>query len=305
MLKLTGELFKAAPEAELCDYYEKALYKHILGSIDSLDGTTIYFLGLKPGLFKVYATPMESFWCCNGSGMENHAKYGDSIYFHDEGNLWVNLYIASELDWKKLGLKVRQETAYPEEEGSRFLFHLEKPVEMTVNLRIPGWATNGGTVSINGTLLQAELRPGSYLPVKRLWNDGDTLAISLPMSLRTYHAEDDPKTVAFYYGPVLLAGEMGRESYPETDHARKQLDFSKLPVPQAPVLVGVDPDHPGEWMKPVEGKPLTFLTTNAVRPKDLLLSPFYAIHHQRYAVYLKCMTSEEWNQSNKVVPANF
>jgi DUF1680 family protein len=301
MLKLSGELFKTAPNAELGDYYEKALYNHILGSIDPLDGTTIYFLGLQSGLFKVYATPLESFWCCNGTGMENHAKYGDSIYFHDEGNLWVNLYIASELDWKKQGVKVRQETSYPEEQGSRFLFNVEKPLEMTVNLRIPGWATNGVRVSINGAPLRVDAKPGSYFPVKRLWHNGDTLGISLPMSLRIHHAEDDPKTVAFYYGPVLLAGEMGRESYPETDHAAKQLDFSKLPVPQDPVLVGVDPDHPAGWMRPVEGKPLTFRTTNAVRPKDLTLAPLYAIHHQRYAVYWQYMTPEEWSRMNNTV----
>lgn len=294
MLKLTRELFLAAPDAELGDYYEKALYNHILGSIDPNDGMTTYFLALGSGLFKVYATPLESFWCCNGTGMENHAKYGDSIYFHDEGSLWVSLYIASELDWKERGIRMRQETTYPQEQGSRFRFHLEKPVKMTMNLRIPGWATNGVSVSINDKPLQVDAKPGSYLPVKRLWQDGDLLGISLPMSLRVHHAEDDPKTVAFYFGPVLLAGEMGRENYPESDHTKGKLDLTKLPVPQVPVLVGVDPDHPSEWMKPVEGKPLTFQTTNAVRPQDLTLSPLYSIHHQRYVVYWQCMTSEEW-----------
>jgi DUF1680 family protein len=288
MLKLTRELFQTSPNAELGDFYEKALFNHILGSIDPEDGTTIYYLALKPGLFKVYATPLQSFWCCNGTGMENHAKYADSIYFHSTNELWVNLYIASELNWKQKGIKLRQKTDFPKQQGSTFQFSLKKPTQFTLNLRIPEWATNGVSITVNGAPLPVQVHPQSYLPIGRIWNNGDELEISLPMSFRVHHAPDDPKTVAFFYGPILLAGEMGKECYPASDYAQGATDFFKTPAPQAPWLEVLDPDNPADWMKPVPSRPLAFKTVNAIRPVDLTLSPFYGIHHQRYAVYWKC-----------------
>jgi DUF1680 family protein len=297
MLKLTGELFQASPDAELGDYYEKALYNHILGSIDPETGTTIYFLSLQPGGFKVYATPLDSFWCCNGTGLENHALYGAGIYYQADAKLWVNLYIASELDWKKQGVTVRQETAFPAEQGSSLKFGMTEPKEFEVNLRIPSWATNGVSVSLNGQRLGDSLRPGSFYPIRRTWTNGDTLRIDLPMSLRTYHASDDPKTVAILYGPVVLAGELGRESYPGSDHAKGQLDLSKLPVPVLPALVGVDPDKPAAWLQPIPGKPLSFLSGTSTRPEHVVFTPLYSIHHQRYSVYWKSCTESEWQDA--------
>lgn len=297
MLKLTGELFQAAPDAGLGDYYEKALYNHILGSIDPETGTTIYFLSLQPGGFKVYATPLDSFWCCNGTGLENHALYGAGIYYHADGKLWVNLYIASELDWKEQGVSVRQETAFPSEQGSNLKFGMSEPKEFEVNLRIPSWATNGVSVSLNGKRLGDSPRPGSFYPVRRTWSNGDTLRIDLPMSLRTYHASDDPKTVAILCGPIVLAGELGREGYPGSDHAKGQLDLSKLPVPVFPSLVGVDPDKPAKWLRPVPGKPLNFLSGSSTRPENLVFAPLYSIHHQRYSVYWKSRTESEWRDA--------
>lgn len=297
MLKLTGELFLVTPDAELGDYYEKALYNHILGSIDPETGTTIYFLSLQPGGFKVYATPLDSFWCCNGTGLENHALYGAGIYYHADAKLWVNLYIASELDWKKQGVTVRQETSFPVEQGSTLKLGMAEPKEFEVNLRIPSWATNGVSVSLNGKQLGDSIRPGSFYPIKRTWSDGDTVRINLPMSLRTYHASDDPKTVAILYGPIVLAGELGRESYPGNDHAKGQLDLAKLPVPVLPSLVGVDPDKPVEWLKPAPGKPLTFRSGTSTRPENLLFTPLYSIHHQRYSVYWKSRTELEWQDA--------
>lgn len=297
MLKLTGELFQADPDAELGDYYEKALYNHILGSIDPETGTTIYFLSLQPGGFKVYATPFDSFWCCNGTGLENHALYGAGIYFQGNAKLWVNLYIASELDWKEQGISLRQETAFPAEQGSTLKLGMSEPREFEVNLRIPSWVANGVSVSLNGKRLGDTPRPGSFYTIKRTWNNGDTLRIDLPMSLRTYQATDDPKTVAILYGPVVLAGELGRESYPGSDYAKGQLDLSKLPAPMLPTLVGVDPDKPAEWLQPDPGRPLNFLSGTSTRPENLTFAPLYSIHHQRYSVYWKSLTESEWREA--------
>ena len=99
MLKLTRELFALEPDAVKMDFYERALYNDILASQDPDTDMFTYFMSLKPGHFKVYSTPENSFWCCVGTGMENHAKYGDTIYFHDADSLFVNLFIASELSW--------------------------------------------------------------------------------------------------------------------------------------------------------------------------------------------------------------
>jgi uncharacterized protein len=297
MLKLTGDLFEETPSAELGDYAEKALYNHILGSIDPDTATTIYFLSLQSGGFKVYATPLDSFWCCNGTGLENHALYGAGIYYRADAKLWVNLYIPSELAWRKEGVTLRQETAFPNEQGSTLKFAMEEPKAFELNLRIPSWTTNGVSVSLNGKQLGESPRPGSFYVIKRTWSNGDTLRIDLPMSLHAYHAADDAKTVAVFYGPVVLAGELGREAYPASDHAKGQTDFSKLPVPDLPSLVGVDPDKPAEWLHPITGTPLNFRSGNSTRPENILFSPLYSIHHQRYAVYWKSRTEQEWQDA--------
>jgi hypothetical protein len=295
ILKLTRALFEAEPDAEYADFYERALFNHILGSIDPVDGMTTYFISLKPGHYKVYGTPLDSFWCCNGTGMENHAKYGDSIYFHDADKLWVNLFIASEARWGEKGVTVRQETQFPREEGTAFVLKAEKPVAFTLNLRVPGWAANGVAVSVNGERQPVQAKPGSYLALTRTWKDGDRVDYRLPMSLSVHHAEDDPKTIAVMYGPVVLAGELGREDYPASDHLPAQTLLSGAPDPRVPALVDVDADQPAKWLKRVPGKALTFSTANGAKPGDVTLSPLYAIHHQRYTVYWKCMTGGEWS----------
>jgi DUF1680 family protein len=306
MLKLTRNLFQAAPDPALADFYETALFNHILGSFDPDDGMTTYYQSLKPGHFKVYGTPLNSFWCCTGTGLENHAKYGDSLYFHNDDTLWVNLFIASEVQWKEMGVSVRQETNFPKQEGTTLLIKTAKPIEFTLNLRIPSWATDGVTVKINGEAQKMTATPQSYLALKRTWKEGDRVELQLPMRLHLHRALDDAKTIAVLYGPIVLAGELGRENYPASDHTKGQHDLSKTPTPRAPALVDVDLANPSAWLKPVSGKPLTFTTVNAARPADLTLSPLYALHHQRYTVYWKTMTAPEWTAAeeaaSKTVP---
>ncbi|HEX3359282.1 MAG TPA: glycoside hydrolase family 127 protein, partial [Tepidisphaeraceae bacterium] len=161
MLKLTRHLFEWEPQAQYMDYYEKALYNHILGSIDPETGMTLYYLSLHPGHFKVYSTPTQSFWCCTGTGVENHAKYGDTIYFHKENALWVNLFIPSELQWKENGVTIRQETKFPEEGKTTLTMKMGTPAKLAINLRIPSW-TSDATVKINGDSQTMKLEPGSY-----------------------------------------------------------------------------------------------------------------------------------------------
>ena len=131
MLKLTRHLFAWTPTAESMDFYERALFNHILGSQDPKTGQVIYYCPLKPGAFKTFSTPTDSFWCCVGTGMENHGKYNDTIYFHDEASLYVNLFIPSELSWKDKGLTVRQLTKYPEQDSSSLSITAAKPVKLS------------------------------------------------------------------------------------------------------------------------------------------------------------------------------
>ncbi|MFH1266494.1 MAG: glycoside hydrolase family 127 protein, partial [Planctomycetota bacterium] len=215
MLKLTRHLFTWSPEPKYADYYERALWNSILATQDPQTGMMMYFVPLASGYWKYFNTPRDSFWCCTGTGLENHAKYGDSIYFHDEAGLWVNLFIASELDWSDRGVRIRQETRFPEEEGTSLVVHAEKPVRLAIRVRVPGWATRGVGVSLNGEPLDLEAEPASYLVVDREWSDGDRLDVELPMSLWAWPMPDDPTLLTVMYGPLVLAGKLGGEGLSE------------------------------------------------------------------------------------------
>ena len=184
MLKLTRHLFGWSPSAETMDFYERGLFNQILGSQDPKTGMVMYYCPLRPGSFKTYATPDESFWCCVGTGLENHAKYADTIYFFDDQSLYVNLFIASELTWMDKGLVVTQETTFPYTESTRLTLETEEPLELTLKIRYPGWALDGMDLMINGKPELIEATAGSYVSVRRVWNSGDIVEVGLPMSLR-------------------------------------------------------------------------------------------------------------------------
>ena len=282
MLKLTRHLFTWRPAGGYADYYERALYNHILASQNPEDGMFCYFVPLKPGAQKTYSTPFDSFWCCVGTGMENHARYGEAIYFRGEDALWVNLFIPSELRWKERGLTLRQETRYPEEEIVRLTFDAERPVALALRLRRPGWAAGGMSVSVNGRPQQAASRPDGFAEVRRTWRRGDKVELKIPMSLRLEAMPDNPGRAALLYGPVVLAGELGRE-----DEAGVG-DLVSVPVmvtEQRPLA---------EWVRPVAGRPLTFRTAGAGRPRDVTLYPFYRMHGRRYSVYWDMFTPRQW-----------
>jgi DUF1680 family protein len=175
MLKLTHDLFALEPSAQKMDFYERGLYNQILGSQDPATDMFTYFVALKPGHFKVYSTPENSFWCCVGTGMENHAKYGNTIYYHGADSLYVNLFIASQLTWKAKGLVVRQETQFPASDVTTLKFKAERPVQLALKIRHPAWAVDGMRVSINGENQKLASAPGSYFTLNRQWQDGDVV----------------------------------------------------------------------------------------------------------------------------------
>jgi DUF1680 family protein len=295
MLKLTRELFALRPDAAKMDFYERGLYNDILASQDPDTGMMTYFMSLKPGHFKIYSTPENSFWCCTGTGMENHAKYADTIYFHDANSLWVNLFIASELNWAEKGISVRQETKFPERDTTVLKFKAEKPVTLALKIRHPAWATGGMKISVNGKRQKIESAAGSYATVEREWRDGDTVEIRLPMKLHTEYLPDTTNEIALLYGPIVLAGELGTNGMPARLTANGQGDFNRVADPSVPMFATTS-DQLVKHVKPVRGQPLTFRTDGIGRPADVTLIPFYEMHHQRYSVYWKLISEADWQE---------
>ena len=298
MLKLTRQLFSWAPDAAEMDFYERGLFNHILASQDPDEGMFVYLMALKPGHFKTYSTPENSFWCCVGTGMENHAKYADTIFHHDgQETLFVNLFIAAELDWKGKGVRVVQETNFPAEDGARLTIHTDKPVEFALRIRHPGWATEGMAVAVNGARLadSAATRPGSYGEIRRVWRDGDRVDVKVPLTLHPEPLPNAPNLIALLYGPIVLAADLGA---PEVaDYVRDQLDDARVPGPIAPVLVRGTEGTGDVWLQNAitrePGEPLAFRLRSAAQPDPLTLLPFYQLHHRRFTVYWPVLSPAE------------
>jgi DUF1680 family protein len=293
MLKLTRDLFCLNPLAKYGDYYERALYNDILASQEPERGMFTYYMSLKPGHFKTFSSPFDSFWCCVGTGMENHTQYGNSIYFHDADNLYVNLFIPSELTWREKQVVIRQETDYPVKGDMHFTIKCEQPTAFTFKLRYPGWAGTGLTASVNDQPVTLDGHPGEFVSLSREWKDGDRAELKFPLELRSEPLPGSSGDVAFFYGPLVLAGDLGRDYVPsENLRAASQTQFFHVPDSQVPVLV-VDKKQPlKNWLKSVTGHPLVFRTVHVGHPDDVVLKPFYQIYYDRYTVYWKVLASE-------------
>jgi len=279
MLKLTRHLFAWDPRVEYADYYERALINHILSSQNPETGMMCYYLPLRSGSRKVYNGFDDAFWCCTGTGVENHAKYGDSIYFHDdEKSLYVNLFISSELTWKARGLKLSQETRYPDEQLTRLAITCEQPLDLTLKLRHPSWADSGYSMKVNGEPLAEKSKPGSYTEVSRSWKTGDTVEIALPFRLHTEGFHDNPKRMAFLHGPLVLCG---------------LIDAGK-PVPALVTETG----HLLAGLQPVPGRSSSFTGSLEIfrlpgetSGTSVSLEPLYKVHGDRhYVVYWDLFT---------------
>jgi DUF1680 family protein len=295
MLKLTRHLFAWKPDVTYADYYERALYNQILASQEPEDGMFTYFVSLKPGHFRTYSTPADSFWCCVGTGMENHAQYGNSIYFHGGDNLFVNLFIPSELTWHDKHVVVKQETRYPESDRTTFTLACAEPVSFAFNCRYPGWALPGLEIKVNGQAVASAAHPGAFVPVRRQWHDGDKIEVKIPMGLRTEALAGDPDKIAIFYGPLVLGGALGTEGLPASQEARDPGSLRNVPDPEVPALAtGHQPIE--LWLKPVAGQSLAFRTVGVGRPHDVTLVPFYREYHERYTVYWEVLKEAQLNK---------
>ena len=283
MMKLTRHLFGWSPDARLMDYYERAMFNHRLGTINPEDGTMMYYLPLASGYWKTFGKPFDSLWCCTGTGSEEYAKLTDTIYFHDDESLYVNLYIDSDLNWPEKGLRVRQETRFPEQQGTTLIVTAQTPTPLAINLRIPYWA-QGGSVRINGATLPAFSSPGSYLTLNRDWKTGDKVEINLPMGLHVDPMPDDATIQAMMYGPLVLAGRF--------EAVGKDLQYGDYePKNHPPIKVPdilADANRPTAWVEPDAKESLTFHAAGQSQPVTMV--PLYQITRERYAVYWKVHT---------------
>ena len=295
MLRLTRFLFGWSAEGKYADYYERALYNHILASQEPTKGMMIYFCSLKPGHFHIYNDPYNSFWCCTGTGLENHVKYGDSIYFHSDNELYVNLFIASELSWREKGVVIHQETRFPEEEQTALVIACETPTSFTLKIRKPYWVAGTFNVAVNGEPVKSTPITDGYLSIEREWRDGDRVTVALPMALHTEAIHGDENKIAIMYGPIVLAGNLGSEGLEGKTFSCEHTDLEKLSAPTVPVLV-CGGREVSEWVTPVADTPLTFETKGVGDPNDVILIPFYEAHHQRYTVYWDMFTPEAWGE---------
>ena len=288
MLKLTARLFERNPRAELADYYERALYNHVLASVAPDSGAVTYFTPFH-GHFRTY---LNGTFCCSGSGLENTARYNEGIYFHNDDALWVNLYIPSELSWRETGLVLRQQGDITRGDPVRFTVVKPGARAVTLNLRIPAWVGSPATVRINGRPQRVDARPSSYLALRRHWKAGDVIDLTLPAGLRLEHARDDASMVSLFHGPVLLAGELGRDNMPASDVGNKDA-FLKIPAAPVPDIVGKS-GNPADWLAPVPGDPSAFKFRDAGPATGIVLRPLFDVHHQRYSVYWRLDTAGQY-----------
>ena len=278
MLKLTRHLYQWTADPRYFDYYERSLPNMRLGTIHPETGHTQYYLSLTPGAWKTFGTEDNSFWCCTGTGVEEYSKLNDSIYWHDSEGIYVNLFIASELNWQEKRIRLRQETRFPQDGSTRITVQADQPVETAIRLRIPEWL-HSATVKINGVPLDASASPGSYLALRRTWRNGDRIEMDLPMRLRVESMPDDPAQQAFLYGPLVLAGDLGTQGLTEA-----MLNGSNVPqIRRAPPIeIPEFQGDPLSFLKPGD-RALEFRTSG--QQKDVALAPINSIFGRRYNVY--------------------
>ncbi len=305
MLNLTEHLFSWHPSVELADYYERALYSHILASQEPKQGMFTYFISFKPGHFMTYSTPFDAFWCCVGSGMENHTKYGEAIYFRagDGTKLYVNLFIPSVLTWKERGLVIEQRTSYPNEDFTDLTIQSAPADSLALLVRCPAWTATPVGFRLNGQPLDVKSQPGQYAEISRIWKTGDHLRVTIPMALRTEQLENDPNKIAFLYGPTVLAGDLGpvaeTKSFP---YAKDQGENFHVPGKDAPVLVRAGDDLLAS-IKRVPSEPLAFRTEEIGRPEDVTLRPFTDLSYNYYNVYWDVFSPSEWKTRQAALEA--
>lgn len=282
MMRLTEHLFSWKQDSAYMDWYEDALFNHILGQQEPETGAKMYFVSLLPGHHRVYEEKDNSWWCCTGTGMENPGRYTRVTYFENEDNLYVNLYMANEYEWTKKGLKLVTETDYPTESTVKISVE-EGNAKANIKLRVPSWC-DGMTAEAGSEIYKPD--GSGYITISREWAKGDTININIPMSVRTYYSRVDNQ-IAYKYGPLTLAAPLGScvgaSGVSEYISNETKIDSVTEDVP----YIITDGKAPESFVEKSKTEPLTFTipAQNSSTGKEITLKPFYGVHHEFYTVY--------------------
>lgn len=301
MLRLTRQLFTAEPRAAYADYYERALYNHILASIHPERPGYVYFTPARPDHYRVYSQPEQCFWCCVGTGMENPGRYGEFIYARARDGLYVNLFIPSEVSVPDHGMVLKQESAFPDEASTRLRLQLRQPTAFTLHVRHPTWVKAGDfVVQVNGRSVDVESTPSSYAAIRREWENGDTVEVGLPMHTRVERLPDGSNWVAILHGPIVLAKPDGTENmdglFADDGRMAHVAQGPLVPLDKVPVLLATEEQVPGHVVPDPAAGPLHFRIVDVVEPAGLEgvpLMPFFRLHERRYQMYWELTDAEQ------------
>ena len=299
MMKLTEDLFADSHNSRFADFYEQAMYNHILSSQHPETGGYVYFTSARPQHYRVYSQVNQAMWCCVGTGMENHGKYAEFVYAHDGDNLYVNLFVPTSLTWKEKGVRLTQETAFPYEASSKIT--IREGGTFTLCIRKPSWCKDFA-VSVNNSplsTLNSQLRNG-YLPISRTWQAGDVVEISLPMQITLQPLQNYTDYVAFKYGPILLSAKTGTDDlaglFADDSRMGHVANGPQKNLYSAPLLIG-DRSQLAAAVEMTDASKLQFKINgyyNDTKWNDLLLEPFANIHGARYMMYWMNVDGEKW-----------
>ena len=300
MLKLTRALFKATGDKKYGDYYENTFINAILSSQNPETGMTTYFQPMATGFFKVYSSPIDHFWCCTGSGMENFSKLGDSIYFYGADSIFVNRYTSSSVIWEEKGLTITQNADLP-----TVKFTVNGNAEVKIVLRVPDWCEEKPTVKINGEKEYVRVKDG-FITLDRQWNDGDVVEYTMEMKVTVHPLPDNENTVAFKYGPWVLSANMGQNEM-NTSTTGVNVTVPLWDATTSDILI-VEKGSVNKWLRNIEenlvriGNSLEFELKGT--NQNLIFSPHYKQHTSRYGIYFTLTDSKTklpQNESDKYI----
>ena len=304
MLRLTKMLYQTSADKSYIDYYERALYNHILSIFNPVQGGFVYFTPMRSGHYRVYSQPQTSMWCCVGTGIENPARYGEMIYAHEGSDLLVNLFIPSTLTWDDL--TVIQENRFPQEPSTKLTLKMKKARQFDLKIRQPRWTENM-TASVNGSPVSSKTE-GGYMVVNRKWQDGDVISIEIPMHLTAETTPDKKAQYSFLYGPIVLAAKTGTDRqdgmYADDSRGGHIANGPKIPLTQMPAIIG-SANEILTHLAPVDGKPLNFKLSGLTIPsfEGMTLQPFYQLYECRYQIYFPLYTQQEWTARQQEMAA--
>jgi uncharacterized protein len=295
MLRLSKALFINNNDASYLDFYERTLYNHILSSQHPEKGGFVYFTPIRPNHYRVYSQPETSMWCCVGSGLENHTKYGELVYSHNNTDVFVNLFIPSTLNWKEKGIELTQNTKFPYENQSEIILKLKKKQTFSLNIRQPKWAENF-EILVNGKVQKIQENPSSYISINRTWKSGDNITIRFKTSTHLENLPDGSNWVAYVDGPIVLAAKTSTEDldglFADDSRMGHATHGKYIPLDQAYALVG-DKDTYLSKAKNIGNRRFSL--------DSLELQPFFEVHDARYQMYFQTYSNEEYGEKQALL----